>query len=34
MVHPTSRNTEYTLLDEIRYHFGNDANLRKEWLGE
>ena len=27
MVHPTSRNTEYTLLDEIRYHFGNDANL-------
>jgi 23S rRNA pseudouridine1911/1915/1917 synthase len=27
MVHPTSRNTEYTLLDEIRYHFGEDANL-------
>lgn len=27
MVHPTSRNTEYTLLDEIRYHFGDDANL-------
>jgi len=27
MVHPTSRNTEYTLLDEIRYHFGDSANL-------
>ena len=27
MVHPTSRNTEYTLLDEIRYHFGDTANL-------
>lgn len=27
MVHPSSRNTEYTLLDEIRYHFGEDANL-------
>jgi len=27
MVHPTSRNTEYTLLDEIRYHFGEGANL-------
>jgi len=27
MVHPTSRNTEYTLLDEIRYHFGENANL-------
>jgi 23S rRNA pseudouridine1911/1915/1917 synthase len=27
MVHPTSRNTQYTLLDEIRYHFGDDANL-------
>jgi 23S rRNA pseudouridine1911/1915/1917 synthase len=27
MVHPTSRNTEYTLLDEIRYHFGDGANL-------
>ncbi len=27
MVHPTSRNTEYTLLDEIRYHFGGNANL-------
>ena len=27
MVHPTSRNTQYTLLDEIRYHFGETANL-------
>ena len=27
MVHPISKNTQYTLLDEIRYHFGNDANL-------
>jgi 23S rRNA pseudouridine1911/1915/1917 synthase len=27
MVHPTSRNTEYSLLDEIRYHFGDTANL-------
>ena len=27
MVHPTSRNTQYTLLDEIRYHFGDSANL-------
>ena len=27
MVHPTSRNTEYTLLDEIRFHFGDGANL-------
>jgi len=27
MVHPTSRTTQYTLLDEIRYHFGDDANL-------
>lgn len=27
MVHPTSRNTQYTLLDEIRYHFGDGANL-------
>jgi 23S rRNA pseudouridine1911/1915/1917 synthase len=27
MVHPTSRNTQYTLLDEIRYHFGENANL-------
>jgi 23S rRNA pseudouridine1911/1915/1917 synthase len=27
MVHPTSRTTSYTLLDEIRYHFGDGANL-------
>ena len=27
MVHPTSRNTQYSLLDEIRYHFGENANL-------
>lgn len=27
IVHPTSRNTEYSLLDEIRYHFGDSANL-------
>ena len=27
MVHPTSRYTKYSLLDEIRYHFGNQANL-------
>jgi len=27
MVHPTSRTTEYTLLDEIRHHFGDEANL-------
>ena len=27
MVHPSSKNTAYTLLDEIRYHFGEDANL-------
>jgi len=27
IVHPTSRNTEYSLLDEVRYHFGDDANL-------
>jgi 23S rRNA pseudouridine1911/1915/1917 synthase len=27
MVHPTSRTTKYTLLDEIRYHFGDSANL-------
>ena len=27
MVHPTSRFTEYSLLDEIRYHFGKNANL-------
>lgn len=27
MVHPISKNTPYSLLDEIRYHFGEDANL-------
>ena len=27
MVHPTSKETAYTLLDEIRYHFGDNANL-------
>ena len=27
IVHPTSRNTQYSLLDEIRYHFGDGANL-------
>ena len=27
MVHPISRDTKYTLLDEIRYHFGEKANL-------
>ena len=27
MVHPISRYTKYTLLDEIRYHFGDNANL-------
>ena len=27
MVHPTSKDTEYSLLDEIRYHFGDTANL-------
>ena len=27
MVHPTSKDTAYTLLDEIRYHFGDNANL-------
>lgn len=27
MVHPTSRDTEYCLLDEVRYHFGSQANL-------
>jgi 23S rRNA pseudouridine1911/1915/1917 synthase len=26
-VHPTIRSREYTLLDEIRYHFGEDAQL-------
>lgn len=27
IVHPTSRNTQYSLLDEIRFHFGDTANL-------
>jgi len=27
LVHPTVRSTEYTLLDEIRYQFGDEANL-------
>jgi len=27
LVHPTIRSTEYTLLDEIRYQFGDKANL-------
>jgi len=27
MVHPISKNTSYSLLDEIRYHFGENANL-------
>ena len=27
LVHPTIRSTEYTLLDEIRYQFGDAANL-------
>lgn len=27
MVHPISKVTKYTLLDEIRYHFGEKANL-------
>ena len=27
MVHPVSRSNKYTLLDEIKYHFGDDANL-------
>lgn len=27
MVHPTSKDTAYSLLDEIRYHFGQSANL-------
>ncbi len=27
MVHPTSKDTVYSLLDEIRYHFGDNANL-------
>ena len=27
LVHPTIRSTEYTLLDEIRYQFGDEGNL-------
>ncbi|WPE15884.1 RluA family pseudouridine synthase [Candidatus Thioglobus autotrophicus] len=27
MVHPTRKDTEYCLLDEIRYHFGGQADL-------
>ena len=27
VVHPSARSKEYTLLDEIRYQFGNDAKL-------
>ena len=27
MVHPISKHTQYSLLDEIRFHFGEDANL-------
>lgn len=27
MVHPISKNTKYSLLDEIRFHFGENANL-------
>lgn len=27
LVHPTTRSKEYTLLDEVRYQFGDDANL-------
>lgn len=27
MVHPTRKDTEYCLLDEIRYHFGEQADL-------
>jgi 23S rRNA pseudouridine1911/1915/1917 synthase len=27
MVHPISKSTPYSLLDEVRYHFGEDANL-------
>ena len=27
LVHPTIRSTQYTLLDEIRYQFGEDAHL-------
>jgi len=27
LVHPTIHSTEYTLLDEVRYHFGDEAHL-------
>ncbi|MDG2395210.1 pseudouridine synthase, partial [Candidatus Thioglobus sp.] len=27
MVHPTRKTTQYCLLDEVRYHFGDDASL-------
>lgn len=27
MVHPISKKTQYSLLDEVRFHFGEDANL-------
>lgn len=27
MVHPISKKTPYSLLDEVRYHFGQDSNL-------
>jgi len=27
MVHPVARSSEYTLLDEIRYHFGDEGSL-------
>lgn len=27
IVHPSARSTQYTLLDEIRYHFGDEASL-------
>ncbi len=26
VIHPNSKKTEYSLLDEIRYHFGETAN--------
>ncbi|NPA73122.1 MAG: RluA family pseudouridine synthase [Epsilonproteobacteria bacterium] len=27
LVHPKNRNTSYSLTDEVKYHFGNDANI-------
>lgn len=27
LIHPKSRHTPYSLIDEIRFHFGNDANI-------